>query len=135
MENLGNEGLPLPALGGSISEPAMPPGGGRVAGRVSFAPLSWPSRTLSPAQLLVSAAQGSIWPAAGRERRGKRGGRTLAAPAQPGGPGGPGAVPRAGGWTGLGHRAGAASWGRGGRDPGGRGGRGLAWRRHVTGPI
>lgn len=30
MENLGNEGLPLPALGDSISELAMPPGSGGV---------------------------------------------------------------------------------------------------------
>lgn len=133
MENLGSKGLPHPTLGDSISELAMPPVcGGRG---VSFAPLSSPSRTLSPAQLLVSAAQFSIWSTAGQERGGTRRGRTLTALAQPGGLGGRGAVPGAGGWMGLGDRAGAASWGRGGRDPGGRGGRGLAWRLHVTGPI
>lgn len=35
----------------------------------------------------------------------------------------------------AGDRAGAANWGRGGRHSGGRGERGLAWRRHVTGPL
>lgn len=137
MENLRSKGLPDPTLGDSFSELAMPPvcvlGGG--AGVVSFVPLSSPSRTLSPAQLLVSAAQFSIWSTAGRERGGTPRGRALTALARPGGLEGRGAVPGAGGWTGLGDRAGAASWGRGGRDPGGRGGRGLAWRLHVTGPI
>lgn len=70
MENLGNEGLPLPALGGSISEPAMPPGGGwrggcrlrRSAGRRGLsAPPSSSSQLPSAAygQLLAGSDAGS----------------------------------------------------------------------------
>lgn len=99
-----------------------------------------PSRTPSPAQLLAAAAQFSIWPAPDSSAR-PHAPRAHIHRARPGlgrsraGPGDRGAARRADGGTGRQGQGGGGRLGAGQAGSGRAGRRGLAGRRHVTGPL
>lgn len=134
---VGNQRPYLPHLGWSIARLVMPPGWKRG---VCLGCSAQPSRTPSPAQLLASAAQFSIWPAPDSSAR-PQAPRAHIHRARPGlgrsgaGPGGPGAAPRADGGTGRQGQGGGGQLGAGRAGSRRAGRRGLAGRRHVTGPL